>query len=253
MNPKELLDAVFELAPTADPAAALALGDEHWPEIAARDFNAEDAETCRLLSISAAELSDYAVAAQWRRRALIRAAFLGWGEMVAALVMADAFIALSKRNDDYKRGRTLDLIEGEAESVQIIKDLEPFTLEPGSGISVTPKSPNPALLRRFVLEKSGSFQAALRAWDDAIDSFTRAVDGAEGPRGRLKARGGLALAKYGKTFDAGTTADPAVIAETKAVQTEAEAIGEGDIAKTAAHNADVMSRGGGELLLYEIL
>lgn len=254
MNERELLDRVFELAPTADPRAALALGEQEAMALEARPAYAEDAETCRLLSIAAAAVGEYAVGAAWRRRALLRGALIGWTEMVAALVMSDAFIALSKRNDDYSIGKTLDSIQGEPESLRILAELEPFTVEPGSGISVTAKSPSPALIRRFVLEKRGSFQLALGDFAAAAESYTAAEAAAENARGKLKSHAGLALAQYLIATEGGDRgAADSALAETAAVESRAMEIREPDVASTARHNVDVMRRGGRDLLLYEIL
>ena len=194
MDQKSLLRSVYEIAPTVDPATALSVGEAEWPAIDARAANAEDAETCRLLSLSASEVGDWMTADLWRGRARVRAEEIGWPEMITALEMTRAFKALSVRNDDYARGRTLDFIQGEPSSVKIFQQLEPVAFGPDSGISVRPKSASIALIRRFVLEKRGSFQLAMNQWDEAVDSFTKAIDAAEGSRGFLKARGGLALA-----------------------------------------------------------
>lgn len=254
MDAQELLGAVFEIAPTNDPKAALALGEQHLEEIEARPANAADAETCRLLSISAAEIADYALAATWRRRALLRGSLVGWTEMVAACVMSEAFIAMSKRNDDYAAGKTLDVIQGEPESLRILVDLEPFTHEPGSGISATAKSPSPALIRRFVLEKRGSFQLALGDYQAAVDSYVAAESAAKDARGRVKSRAGLALARYLVALEVGDVgAAASALADTEAYIGEAESIHELDVAATARHNAEVMRKSGRETLLYEIL
>lgn len=174
--------------------------------------------------------------------------------MIAALEMSRAFKALSLRNDDYARGRTLDIMEGEPSSVKIIQQPEPVTFGPDSGTSFTPKSPAIALIRRFVLEKRGSFQLALKQWDEAVDSFTKAIDAAESPRGFLKARSGLALAKYSRALDADDhAAIVAALNETHAIADEAEAISEADVASTGRHNAGAMARRGRDLLLYGIL
>lgn len=255
MDQKELLAALFELAPTNDPRSGLALGDAEWPAIEARPANAEDAETCRLVSLCATELAEYRRADLWRERSRTRAQALGWQELVAALDMSKSFIALSRRNDDYSRGRTLDVIDGSPEAVALIGELQPVADGPDSGISVTPRSPSRALIRRFVVEKRGSFQLAMKDWEGAAASFTAAIDAAEGPRGRMKARAGLALADYSRGLevddDAAQDEALAVTREVAAVASASE--GDGDIAAAARHNAEVMERRGRDLLLYEML
>lgn len=252
MDQNDLLAAIFEDAPARHPQRALDLGAAAWPSMQVRPPSAEDAESCRLLSLCAAELRAWGLAAVWRRRALTRASLVGWHEAVAALLMAEAFIALSRRNEDYARGRTLDVIEGEPQALEILQELEPFMGVPSSGISVTPKSPSPALIRRFLSEKRGSFQLAMHDWSSAEESFARAVDAAEGVRGELKARGGLALARYMIALDDGSPTT-AFAEETRAVRRRAEEIDEADVAGIAEHNARVMDGAGRDLLLYEIL
>jgi len=169
--------------------------------------------------------------------------------MVAACVMSEAFILLSRRNDDYSAGKTLDVIQGEPESLRILADLEPFTLEPGSGISVTAKSPSPALIRRFVLEKRGSFQLALGEYQAAVDSYVAAGAAAENARGRVKTQAGLALARYLVALEQGDLdALATALRETESLIGEAESIRESDVATTARYNAEVMSRSGRDLL-----
>lgn len=254
MDAKALLARIIELAPTKDPVSALALGETEWPEMAARTATPEDAETCRLLSISGSEIGDYAVADLWRNRARVLGEAVGWPELIAALDMSQAFRALSVRNDSFCRGKSLDVIEGSSDAVVLIKKLAPVADGPDSGIRVSRQSPSPALIRRFVLEKTGSFQLALKQWDEAAESFTRAIDAAEGPRGLLKSRGGLALANYCRGLQArAQDAISAALTETESVAAEATARDQGDIAVNAQHNAEVMARRGQDLLLYEIL
>jgi len=254
MDATSLLARVIDLAPTTDPAGALALGESEWPQMEARAATAEDAESCRLLSLSGAETRDHAAADRWRDRARTRAEAVGWPELVAALDMSEAFRTLSVHNDDYRRGRTLDVIEGSTEAVDLIRRLGPVAEGPDSGIRVSRQSPSVALIRRFVLEKTGSFQLALRQWDEAAESFAGAVRAAEGPRGLLKSRGGLALADYSRAREAGDHQGMAAATEaTESVAAESLTHGEGDVESTARHNAAVMARGGGDLLLYEIL
>ena len=126
---------------------------------------------------------------------------------------------------------------------------------PDSGIVVTPRSPTTALIRRFVLEKTGSFQLAMKDIDAAAASFEAAIEHAEGTRGVLKSRGGLALANYLRALDADDTATAAAAAaETSTVL--GEFIAADEDARTVAiarHNAAGMQRGGRDLLLYEVL
>lgn len=251
---KALLARIIELAPTMDPAGALALGESEWPEMGGRAATPEDAETCRLLSISAAEVGEYTAADEWRDRARTRGEAVGWPELIAALDMSQAFKLLSAYNDDYRRGKTLDVIEGSAAAVELIQSLESVAEGPDSGLRVSRQSPSVALIRRFVWEKSGSFQLAMKQWDEAAESFAKAVEAAESTRGLLKSRGGLALANYCRALNAGDQqVVTAALDETRTVAAEASRSGEGDVESIARHNAEVMDRRGGDVLLYEIL
>jgi hypothetical protein len=256
MDAEELLAHVYELAPTKDPAAALALGADQWDAMSTRPANPEDAETCRLLAISGAETGEYSVADRWRDRARALGEKVGWPELIAALDMSEAFKALSIRNGDYHRGKTLDVIDGSPEAVELISTLSRVANGPESGIRVSDRSPSVALIRRFVLEKTGSFQLALGQWDLAAVSFAQAVKFAESPRGLLKSRGGLALAVYSRAMDTPNDDSDSLataLAETRSIADEAGTMGEDDVASTAGHNANVMARSGRDLLLYEIL
>lgn len=251
-----LLAEIVELAPTKDPVRALELGDAEWPAMESRGATPEDAEICRLLAVSAGEVGDYPAAERWRQRSRVRGEAVGWPELVAALDMQLAFKALSIRNNDYANGKTLDVIEGSTEAVELIQRLAPVADGPDSGIRVSAQSPSVALIRRFILDKTGAFQLALGQWPEAAASFTKAIAGAEGARGRLKSRGGLWLALYSGAMDAGDdgAAEEAHVA-TRAVAIEATENGPRteDVAITAHHNVEVMSRRGRDLLLYEVL
>ena len=94
----------------------------------------------------------------------------------------------------------------------------------------------------------------MNQWGEASKSFSKAVKAAESARGLLKSRGGLALANYSQALqESRQDGIAAALAETESVAAEATASDETDVAATARHNADVMSRLGKDLLLYEIL
>ena len=253
MDEKTLLTTVYNLAGSA-PGQALQLANTDWPEIASRSPTPEDAETCRLAAVSAAQIEAYDTAALWRTRARSIAVAVPWPELIAAVDMAEAFVILARRNDDYARGRTLDVLEGSTEAIAIIQSLAPVADGADSNIRVTPKSPSAALIRRFILEKTASLQLAAGQWDAASANFAKAVALAESERGVLKSRGGLAIANYSRGLELeNMEATSSSLAETRAVASEADSSKESDFAATARHNAVVMARGGSELLLYEIL
>lgn len=254
MDEKGLLAAIYEFAPTNDPYEALAIGAAEWSGMESRPANPEDAESCRLLMVSAAGLQEFNLARVWRSRARSIGERIPWPEMIAALNMSEAFAALSIRNDDYSRGRTLDLIEGSPEAVEIIQALANIAEGPGTGIHVTPRSPTIQLIRRFLFEKAGSFQLALGDDDSAAESFRQAAAAAEGPRGSMKTHGGLAIANYRRGLGSDDeTAVEQAFRDTRDIERRADDAGETDVAATAAHNGAVMGRRGQDLLLYEIL
>lgn len=187
INQRDLLDTVFELTPTANPRAALALGVSKRSWLWKRGLR-----TPRMLS-SQTDLEPDCRSRRVRCRSRVATTCMtsrsphrldrndqfggaGWRSPAAAAIMSEAFIALSKRYDrnGYSAGKTSDAIQGEPESLRIVADLEPFAAEPGSGISVTANSPSPALIRQFVLEKRGSFQLALKDFAAAVGSYAPA-------------------------------------------------------------------------------
>lgn len=254
MDEKALLAAVFDLSKD-EPASALSLGEAHWHEMESRAPTPEDAESCRLLAFSAVRLEEHPDGALWRSRARRIATAIPWPELIAVLDMSEAFIQMAVINEDYPLGRTLDVIKGFPGSIEILQRLHAVADGPESGIVVTPRSPTTALIRRFVLEKTGSFQLAAGQTDAAATSFAAALEHAEGARGALKARGGLALADYLRSLDADDLGSALAAArETRTVLEELVALGEDeDTISVARHNAEVMERRGRDLLLYEVL
>ena len=138
--PEEIYGQLADLAPSGDPAAALRLGAAHWAEMSARDPNAHDAESCRLLSLAAIEQNppDFVTAEVWRTRALARFALVGWHEGVAAALMGRAFSELGRANDDYAAGATLDVIRGSEAALYILNEHELFIRVAPSGSASVP-------------------------------------------------------------------------------------------------------------------
>lgn len=250
----ELFRQVFDRAPSRDPSAALTLGADQWMWMAARPATAEDAETCRLLSLAALEpdIHDPVAMVTWRSRALTRFALLGWQEGIAALLMGDAFRALSIVNADYPEGRTLDKVTGSRDAISIIEQIEPFSHDPGSGISVGRRSPSPALVRRWLYEKRGFFRMVTGDFAGAGEDYDRALVENEGSRrGQIKVRLGRALVDYLAALPAGV--DPAPFVGTTAqlrAQLDQEDV---DLLRASGHNLEVMRRGGEDVMPYEYL
>lgn len=249
---EHLYREIADLAPSVDPEAALALGEQHWAEITGREPNPHDAETCRLLSLAAIEQQppDFVLADVWRTRALTRFALTGWHEGVAWVAMGRAFVALAQVNNDYPGGQTIDVIEGSMSAVDILDELKPFLQVPPSGISVGPRSPSQSVLARFLHEKRGFLLLLLRLLDEARESYEQAAVAAQGnARGAVKVRLGRALVEY----VAGE--HQLAVAETKAAVREARELGRDgeDLVEIGAYNISVMETDGSNLRPYEIL
>lgn len=250
----ELFGQVFDLAPSRNPSAALALGAEQWTWMAARPATAEDAETCRLLSLAALEpdVDDPVMMVTWRSRALTRFALLGWHEGIAALLMGDAFRALSIVNDAYPDGKTLDKVTGSRDAISIIEQIEPFSHDPGSGISAGTRSPSPALVRRWLYEKRGFFRMAAGDFEGAGEDYDRALMESQGSlRGQIKVRLGRVLSDYLAAHSEGVDGEP-FAAATAELRSQLEQ-GDGDLLRASAHNIEVMRRGGKDVMPYEYL
>ncbi|WP_457099651.1 hypothetical protein [Microbacterium sp. P5_E9] len=251
-SPQELYESVADLAPSVDPARALSIAVAAWDEMKARAADPHDAETCRLLALAAIDLPepDFALAEIWRTRALTRFALTGWHEGVGVLQMSRAFIALARANDDYARGRTLDLIEGASETLVIMEELALFVRSAPSGITVGPQSPSTSLLARMLHEKGGFFLLTLRRLTDARESYDRAIAvsvEAGSLRGETKSRMGAALVDC---FQGDR--DRAIQSTEDGVAVSADA-GFPDLVAIGKHNLAAMRRGEMGLRPYEFL
>ena len=251
----DVYEQIYELAPSRDPATATRLADDHWPQMLERAANPHDAETCRLVYLAHLERDDRDLRAvdRWRTRALARFGLLGWREGVAAVMMSTVFVILAQDNDDYPAGTTLDVLRPSPDALDLLAELEPFTVGEGSGFRVGPRSPNPALIARFVHEKRGFLLLLAQRYDEAQASYRRAATAALGsPRGELKVAAGAALVEYLSHLDGGGDLRES-LAATRAALEQARAQHEDDIATTAGHNAAVIAAGGRDLRAYEIL
>lgn len=256
-NPRaiELFAQVYDLAPANDPSAALKLGEGAFAAMSARPANPHDAETCRLLSLAALhpKIDDSVVADRWRVRATARFALVDWPEGVAATFMSQAFVVLARLNRGYPHGRTLDVIQGSTEPLLMLDELVPFTVRPGSRVSVSERSPSPQLIERFLHEKRGFFELLLKRFDDARSSYDHAAIAARGSaRGEIKVGAGRALVDYVAAHATDFDRAPAV-AQTAELLAAAERLGEHDLVAQATDNLAEMRNDGTRLVPYELL
>lgn len=224
--------------------------DGEWPALRVRDPIPEDAETCRLAMLFAAQLHDFPQADLWRVRAMARYVRVGWVEGVASLMLSAAFKELARANNDYPEGRYLDAIRPSAVALAMVDELEPFAVEPGSGISTGYGSPTPSLVARFVHENRGFLLLVEGRLDDARVSYMHAVDADDSSRSRVKSRLGLALVDYVSGL---RTGDPVSSDATQILCAEAESMGLWDLVASARSNAEEMDRRGRHLVPYAIL
>lgn len=232
---------------------ALNFVEEQWHRLADRAPLPEDAETCRLAMLLAAQLREVAMVPLWRSRALTRYVQTGWNEGVASLLLSEALAELARANDGYPDGGYLDAIRPSAEALAILNEMEPFSVEPGSGISTGYGSPTPATVARLMYENRALLLLISGSFEEARKDFLNAVTAAgENPRGRVKSLLGLALADYVQSVHAGN-ADASAVEATRELAQEAHALGFGDLVSAGRHNLAEMGRGGLHLLPYAIL
>lgn len=258
LSPAALYSAVAEAAPVRDPQTALAIGTDQLSYLRARSATPEDAETCRLLMLTeyghGEDPARFARGAVWEARAMARFVSVGWNEGVASLMMGDAFRILSVHNKDYADGATIDRIawpQGDA-PLRILREIEPFTRAPGSGITLGPSSPTPPLIRRFYHEKSGFMLLVARRFAEARAAYDAALDGELSTRSKIKVELGRALVDYVEAVETG--GDPAPAADaTDALLQHARDHDQVDLVRDAEHNVQGMRAGGLTLRPYEIL
>ncbi len=168
-------------------------------------------------------------------------------------MMGEAFQALAIANDNYPQGKMLDVIKPSAEAEAILRELAPFTTEPGSGISVGASSPTPALIARFMHEKGGFLQLVARRFDEARESYRLAFKAAgESRRGQLKVTAGLALVDYLADLAVGGQGSEATAATEQMIE-GAKAARQADLVDDGRWNLAVMREGRQGLKPYEIL
>lgn len=246
---EELYARVADLAPDRDAAAALEIGRKHERELLDRPPSPHDAETCRLLSLCALAptIEDNRLADTWRARALARFALVGWHEGVGAVAMGLALGWLARANDDYAAGRTLDVLVGSDDALAALDEVRLFLRVPPSGHTLGPRSPSHEVLRRFVHEKRAFLLLLLGRVDEAREGYAWAAEVARADgnaRGEVKSLLGATLVDHA-AGEVGRALD-----ETERLAAQSTWT---DLSEAAAHNAEVMRRGGRDLLPYEIL
>ena len=258
LSPADLYSAVAEAGPARDPKTALAIGTDQLDYLLARSATPEDAETCRLLMLTeyghGEDPARFARGAVWGARAMARFVSVGWDEGAASLMMGDAFRVLSVHNKDYPDGATIDRIAWPQDDapLSILREIEPFTHAPGSGIALGPSSPTPPLIRRFYHEKSGFMLLVARRFAEARAAYHAALDGELSTRGKIKVELGLALVDYVEAVETG--GDPAPAADaTDALRQQAREHDQVDLVRDAEHNLQGMRAGALTLWPYEIL
>lgn len=257
MDAPGLYAAVSEasvIAHTHDGAVAVVdLANDNWDDIARREANAEDAETCRLVALAAAQLEDFPALRLWRARALSRFAAIGWTEGVASILMGEAFAELARVNGDYPDGKTLDRLRASSVALGIFDEMERFAFGPGSGFRLGPGSPTRDVIKRFFHEKRGFLLligstanrvAARRSYELALEAAQ------DNERGQVKVKLGLALIDY---LESPSRSASEAIDRTEELGKAALALGRQDLSDIAAMNVHVMRAGGDALHAYEIL
>lgn len=233
--------------------AAAKVADDAWPAMQQREPSIADAEACRIAQLSSAMAENHTATRLWRARSLARAVAVGWREGVAALIMSDAFTLLAQANDDYARGRTIDVMQPAPAARGVIEAV--LTALPNDqDASEPPARTAPSLrsMRRMVEEKTGFLLLLEGAHAQARDAYARAAHWAEGrERDELKVALGAALVDYLDPRDDDEAADARV--RTKSLAGRATAADIADLSATATHNAAVMAEGGKALRPYEIL
>lgn len=247
---------LFSATDGRDPKPLRAALDEvgrEYPAMAARGPSAADAETCRLAMLMAAEAAAHSEADIWRARCLARAAAVGWTAGIGSLVVSEAFRALSRENDDYPHGQTLDVLRPSETAERILDELEVVLAAPGDDPDLGHTAPTRAILRRFLHEKRGLLLLLSGRSADARECYRLAAEEVgEQRRGRIKVALGTSLLDYVEALDAGADTSPAREA-TERLGREAADAGLRDLAATAERNVAEMAVEGRRVSPYEIL
>jgi hypothetical protein len=250
MTPSELLDVVRRSWSQGNYDDVLGMVEAEWHMISTRSGQPEDAETCRLAMITAAERKRYSAYVVWQSRALARFVALDWHEGAAAVMMPNAFRLLAMANDNYPNGKTYDVLRPAPEALLVLEDLMSFCEGPERGFEC---GPTPELIARFVHEKSGFLLAIERRWDDSVAAYDRALAyAADESRGQVKVPLGRALVSYLSQRDAGRDGQEGADV-TARLAVDPRTLAHQDLSQTAQANLERMRAGRFDLIPYEIL
>jgi hypothetical protein len=198
-------------------------------------------EVCRFASIRAVQLKqpDQYL---WRARALTSAVLTGARDTAAGLLLQPYFVATSVALESGAG-------DGHAQARLILDEMKRLVPEdtPAWG-ALFARLYHEKRAFSFLMEGTGGGRSADRSRDllrTAEAEYTLALQLThDDPRGTLKVRGGLALARYLQLAD---DPHPPSMAqqrdETVSIHSAADAAGFRDVAGWAATNADVMGRG----------
>jgi hypothetical protein len=257
MTPRQLFEVVVGLRGRADDELLRTVAGE-WPAMESRRATPEDAETCRLAMLAAMALSWHSINILWQARAYVKFLALDWREGVASVVMTNAFRLLAIANDNYPQGRSYDVLHPAPEAVKVLEALRPFAIGPGSGFDV---GPTPALVARFIDEKSGFLLTLEKRWDEAEAAYDRALaqvaadpDASGDPHGKLRVQLGRELVRYLRESASGGDGRAAAAATAQLVKDNEELLkGHHRLSEIAGGNASRMLSGRADVLPYELL
>lgn len=255
LAPESLYALVADLDPVshlADPRTRLlSLVGDQWGAMEARDPNPYDAETCRLTMLAAAKGGDFSAVRLWRVRALARFVAVEWLSGVGMVLMSLAFSELAIANSDYSGGKTLDVLAGSQAALDILEEVERFTVGQGSEPQLMSGSPSRDVLRRLFHEKKAFLLLLDHQYEGSRRSYQAAQAAATTSRGKIKVQLGAILVDL---LDPATTTSPlALAAATEDLGRQASAIDSADVGETAMRNARLIRSSRRDVSPYEIL
>lgn len=246
---ERLLREVRALADADEQAQLLALAEQSWAEIAAREALPEDAETARfaMLACVSPQLADRRKAALWRMRSFVKASEAGWMHGVSALVMAETLRVQGSWNDDRPSTEPGYVVHPEA--FDLLDLMRPFMGdEPSAGAYI----PSGRWVSRQYHEKRAFLLTLAGRWDEAAAGYREAQEFVgDDRRGQLKVELGLRAAEFMATDE--PEARTAAGDRTGELAAEAAEAGQVGLARDATENAARMAAGRTDLTPYEVL
>lgn len=167
-------------------------------------------------------------------------------------MLSDAFILLAQANNDYRAGRTLDVLHPSPTAREVVgATLTAVPAEVDGTDPPGPTAPTVRKLRRMVEVKTGFLLLLEGRRAEAIEAYDRAAPWASG---RLRDEAKVALGRALVEYQAAGGQSPAAAAARRQTEQLAAQVAEAgivDVATIARHNA-VMADGGRTLRPYEI-